>query len=281
MWDFLKRLFSDHEDGITVVVLDDNDPNLANTFKLRSMDAMTLFVIIFLLAVLTTTALFFLTPISSIYQQRVDDNFRDEVIAINERVIALQDSLTAREVQLDELKNFVRTVPDTTFELGEDFILGLQNADRNYYISPDNNYSYNMLTQHEVMNVLRKERKDDFPSFFPIAGPLSQGFSIDLGHYGIDIAATSDSEFKVIADGTVLSTTWTINFGFVISVQHADGLISVYKHAAGLYKEKGDYVLKGDFLGIVGDRGVSSTGSHLHLEMWKNGAPQDPLLYLN
>jgi hypothetical protein len=44
-------------------------------------------------------------------------NFRDEVIAINERVMALQDSLTvaSETAAWMILKNFVRSVPDTTF----------------------------------------------------------------------------------------------------------------------------------------------------------------------
>lgn len=281
MWNFLKRLFTEREGDVTVVVLDENDPDLASTFKLRARDAIFVGVIIFSGALLFSAALFYLTPLSAIYQQRVDDQFRDQVIAINERVMALQDSLIAREIQLDDLKNFVRSVPDTTFDVDDRFISGFGTPNTNFFMPTDNIYSYNMLTRHEVMNIMRTERRDDFPSFLPLAGPISQGFATDLGHFGIDIAAPENSEFRVIADGSVLSAVWTVNFGFVITVQHSNGIVSIYKHGSRLYKEKGDFVLKGDLLGRIGDRGVTSTGSHLHLEIWKNGVPQDPLLYLN
>lgn len=281
MWEFLKRLFSESDGNVTVVVLDENDPDLASTFKLRSRDAFSIVILIFVAAFLFSAALFFLTPLSAIYQQRVDDQFRDQVVAINERVMALQDSLIAREMQLDDLKNFVRSVPDTTFDVDDSFILGQQSLNRNVFTPVDDVNTYNMLTRQEVMNVLQTDRSEDFPSFFPISGPISQGFASDRSHYGIDIAATEDSDFRVIADGTVLSTFWTINFGFVITVQHSEGIVSIYKHASKLYKETGDFVLKGELLGVVGDRGVLSTGSHLHLEIWKNGVAQDPLLYLN
>lgn len=281
MWDFLKRLFSESDGDLTVVVLDENNPDLANHFKLRSRDGIFVVLVIFVAAIMVSAILFFLTPLSAIYQERVDEKFRDEVVAINERVIALQDSLLAREVQLDDLKSFVRSVPDTTFDVDSRLFQGFQGGSRDFFMPADQLYSYNMLTRHEVMYLLQTERSEDFPSFFPINGHVSQGFSIDIGHFGIDIAATENSEFRVIADGTVLGTLWTINYGYVIIVQHSGGITSLYKHASKLYKEKGELVLKGDLLGVIGDRGIMSSGSHLHLEIWKNGVPQDPLLYLN
>lgn len=281
MWDFLKRLFSEEDGKVTVVVLDENDPNLASTFKLKSSDAVKLISIIVFLAVLLTITIFFLTPISSIYQQRIDDNFRNEVIAINERVIALQDSLTVRELQLEDLKNFVRSVPDTTFEVNEGVLSNIRGSQSNLYLARDNVYAYNMLTPHETMNLLSVERSSDFPSFLPVEGTITQRYSSERGHFGIDIAAVSNRDFVSVSDGIVIEATWTINFGYIIVIQHKDGFITIYKHASKLYKEEGDFVLKGDLLGAVGNRGVLSTGSHLHLELWKNGVPQDPLLFLN
>ena len=57
-------------------------------------------------------------------------------------------------------------------------------------------------------------------------------------------------------------------------------MMSVYKHGARLLKNQGDFVLQGDILGLVGDRGILSSGSHLHLELWKDGTPQNPLMLL-
>ena len=281
MWDFLKRLFSEEDGKVTVVVLDENDPNLASTFKLKSSDAIKLISVIVLLAVFLTVTVFFLTPLSSIYQQRVDDNFRDEVIEINQRVTALQDSLTVRELQLEDLKNFVRSVPDTTFEVSEGVLNNLSGMQSNLYLVNENAYSFDMLTRQESMNLLSFERSSDFPSFYPVDGTITQRYSTERGHFGIDIAAVSDRDFVSVADGIVIEATWTMNFGYVLVIQHREGFITIYKHASKLYKEEGDYILKGDLLGTVGNRGVLSTGSHLHLELWKNGVPQDPLLFLN
>jgi len=280
MWDFLKRIFSEKDGEVTVVVFDENEPDVSSTFKLKSFDVVKIVLTVTIISVALTIGIFFISPLNSIYQQRLDDNFRDEVIAINERVRALQDSLMAREVQLNDLKEFVRTVPDTTFDV-ENYSSGVSFFERENYYRAAPAFAYEMLTRDEIINATRAERTPDFPTSFPIEGALTQGFSTEIGHYGVDFAATENSEFRAVADGAVVNTNWTISYGYVIYVQHAGGIMSVYKHAANLFKEKGDYVLRGDVLGVVGDRGVLSTGSHLHIEIWKNGVPQNPMLYFN
>lgn len=280
MWDFLRKIFSEKEGEVTVVVLDETDPDASTTFKLKSFDVIKTAIVVALLSIIFTVGIFFITPLSSIYQQQVDERFRDEVIAINERVGALQDSLYAREVQLNDLKEFVRTVPDTNFVVDrspfvrDDPPIG-NNLRESVYIP-----TYSMLNENQIISSSLLSNAPDFPSFYPLDGTLTQEFSTENGHFGIDIAAKEQTEFRSIADGTVVNTGWTINYGYVIYVQHSNGIMSVYKHAAKLLKKQGDVVLKGDLLGLIGDNGVLSSGSHLHLEIWKNGVPQNPLMYL-
>ncbi|HBX66955.1 MAG TPA: hypothetical protein DEG32_12680, partial [Balneolaceae bacterium] len=61
---------------------------------------------------------------------------------------------------------------------------------------------------------------------------------------------------------------------------HSEGIVTTYKHLSKLNKKEGDLVLKGDILGEIGNAGVLSTGPHLHFEIWKNGVPQNPEVYL-
>jgi murein DD-endopeptidase MepM/ murein hydrolase activator NlpD len=65
--------------------------------------------------------------------------------------------------------------------------------------------------------------------------------------------------------------------GFVIEVQHANNIVSVYKHNASLLKETGDLVRAGDVISVVGDSGeLYTSGPHLHFEIWFKGSPLDP-----
>src|SRR6056297_932139 len=281
MWEFIKRIFSEREGDVTVVVLDEHNPDGSSSFKLRARDIIKLVVVVILLSVLFTTILFFATPIGSLYQFKEDYALRRNVVEISERVMSLQDSLIARDTQLNDMKEILRTAADTTLAIEQ--MPGALMSDENYPVgvSAPNVQTFEMLSQNEIIFSGSLNKTPDFPSDYPVEGSMTQGYNAEDGHFGIDIAAGTGTIFKAVADGTVMNAGWTINYGYVIYLQHADGVVSVYKHGARLARSKGDFVLKGDILGEIGDRGVLSTGSHLHLEIWKNGVPQNPLMYLN
>lgn len=262
------------------MVLDQTDPNSSSTYNLNSFDVVKIGAVVAVISIGLTIGIFFVTPLSSIYQNQIDEKFRDQVISINQRVEALQDSLHAREVQLNDLKQFIRTVPDTNFAVDRSFAGGGQSVRENSWSEPVMVPTVDMLNQNGIISSSRITSAPDFPSLYPIEGTLTQEFSSDERHFGIDLAADSNTEFRSIADGTVVNTGWTINYGYVIYVQHSNGIMSVYKHGARLLKEQGDVVMKGDLLGLIGNSGMLSSGSHLHLEIWKNGVPQNPLMYL-
>lgn len=281
MWDFIKKIFSEREGDVTVVVLDDQDPNGSASFKLRAADIVKMATLVGLLSVVITTIIFFATPLGSLYQHRQDEDLRRDVISVSERVLALQDSLMARDLQLNNMKEVLRTVPDTSFAVnggaGEFLYSGDNISARREFPSIN---AFEMLSQSEIIFSGNLESNIDFPANYPIDGTLTQNYSAEKGHYGLDMAATPGTDFKALANGTVLNASWTINFGYVIYILHANGIVSVYKHGSKLLKQQGDFVLKGDILGSIGDRGVVSSGSHLHLEIWKSGVPQDPNMYL-
>lgn len=281
MWDFIKKIFSEREGDVTVVVLDDQNPDGSSSFKLEALDIVKVVFLVFLISVTVTTIIFFATPLGSLYQQQQDQSLREDVIAVSERLMSLQDSLNARDNQLRDMKKVLRLVPDTSFNV--ETVSSFQSGTRENEFRRDGNdvYAFDMLSQDEIIFSGNLERSPDFPSALPIRGSLSQGYDSNTGHFGIDFSAPPNTEFQSIADGVVMNTDWTINYGFVVYLQHSNGIITVYKHGSRLLKKQGDFVLKGDILGVVDDTGVLSSGSHLHLEIWKNGVPQNPKMYLN
>lgn len=280
MWSFLRKIFSERESEVTVVVLDENNPDGSVSFKIHAMEVIKLTFIVILVSVFLTTIMFLATPLGSMYQHQQDEQLRQQIVQITDRVTSLQDSIMARDAQLDELKFFLRTANDTTFEIGNRVYADqVERRARNKMNLPNTN-SPPSLSQNEIILSGQLDRTSDFPAEFPVEGRLTQGYSVQEGHFGIDIAAASNTNFRALADGTVINANWTITHGQVLFMQHADGIMSVYKHASKLHKKQGDFVLKGDIIGEVGDRGILSSGSHLHLEIWKEGIPQDPLMYL-
>jgi len=279
MWDFIRKIFSEREGDVTVVVLDDQNPDGSSSFKLAAQDIVKITLFVVIVSVLLTTIIFFATPLGSLYQQQKDDSLRQEAIAISERLVSLQDSLEARDRQLTDMREVLQTVPDTTFIVEASQRSVRTSASGMQREQPFLN-AYDMLSQNEIIFSGTLDRTPEFPANYPISGTLSQGFDPDKGHYGIDIAARTNTNFTALADGVVIHTDWTISYGHVIHLQHSEGIVTVYKHASKLLKQQGDFVLKGDILGAVADSGVMSSGSHLHLEIWRNGIPQNPIMYL-
>ncbi|MEO0527600.1 MAG: M23 family metallopeptidase [Bacteroidota bacterium] len=117
--------------------------------------------------------------------------------------------------------------------------------------------------------------------FSPVGGTLSQGYDADKKHYAVDIVALKDTPVKAVADGTVIFSEWTTETGYVIILEHKEGLISVYKHNGSLNKAQGDIVKAGEVIASVGNTGELTTGPHLHFELWNNGAPVDPMDFID
>jgi len=117
--------------------------------------------------------------------------------------------------------------------------------------------------------------------FSPLSGTISQEFDTENEHFAVDIVAPTDSPIKAVANGTVIFAEWTAETGYVIILEHMDGLISVYKHNGSLNKGQGDVVRSGEVIASVGNTGELTTGPHLHFELWSNGSPIDPLNFID
>ncbi len=116
--------------------------------------------------------------------------------------------------------------------------------------------------------------------FTPLRGTVTDHFNPDIGHYGVDIASRKNEAVKATLPGTVIVSAWTSESGYILIIQHSENLISVYKHNAVLLKKTGALVKSGEPIAIVGNSGEITSGPHLHFELWYNGIPIDPELYM-
>ncbi len=113
--------------------------------------------------------------------------------------------------------------------------------------------------------------------FPPVKGMVSSKFDPRLKHFGVDIVAKSRAPVSAALDGTIIFTGWTMETGYVIEIQHANNLITVYKHNATLLKEAGDLVHAGEAISVIGSSGeMYTSGPHLHFEIWYKGKALDP-----
>ncbi len=123
--------------------------------------------------------------------------------------------------------------------------------------------------------------KSSLVLFPPLNGTLSERFNRQKRHYAVDIVAPLDTPIKSVANGIVIFSEWTAETGYVIIIEHKDGLLSVYKHNGSLNKSQGEIVRAGEVIASVGNTGEYTTGPHLHFELWDNGNPANPLDFID
>lgn len=282
MLDFLKHLFNNQHRNINFLLIDDSGPESSTSFRFKPVRLIRLLILAVAGAVFITLLMVMFTPLGGMLYSQEDQALRKQAIEISGQVHALQDSLKARDNQMREMKQVLSAGIDTTFSVNysDADLLTQENGNLSEPETFSEVSSNGMLSANEIIFSSNYEKVPEFPADYPIEGTFTRGYNPDNDHYGVDIATEEGNSFKAIADGAIINQDWTLNYGYVLHVQHGDGVIVVYKHARTLNKSIGDVVLKGDILGTVGDVGILSSGPHLHIEIWKDGIPQNPNMYL-
>ncbi len=95
-------------------------------------------------------------------------------------------------------------------------------------------------------------------------------------HLGVDYAAPTGTPVRSVGQGIVDVAGVQGGFGNVVMVKHAGGQTTVYAHLSRINVKRGQSVMQGQTLGLVGATGWA-TGPHLHFEFRVNGQHKDPL----
>ena len=116
---------------------------------------------------------------------------------------------------------------------------------------------------------------------WPVNGTINSGFGPrgSSFHDGIDIAAPEGTPILAIEAGEVIYSDQLRGYGNMVILRHAGGIVSVYAHNEYNLVREGQSVVRGEVVARVGSTGRVS-GPHLHFEIRRNNAAQDPLRYL-
>ena len=116
---------------------------------------------------------------------------------------------------------------------------------------------------------------------WPVSGNVNSSFGArgSSFHDGIDIAAAEGTPIRAIERGEVIYGDQLRGYGNIVIIRHPGGIVSVYAHNQVNIAREGQRVEKGEIIAKVGSTGRVS-GPHLHFEIRRNNAAQDPLRYL-
>ena len=125
------------------------------------------------------------------------------------------------------------------------------------------------------------------PSIWPTEGRITSPFGYRIAplrsaseyHGGIDIANEAGTPIYATADGVVRHSGWAQGYGMCAVVDHGFGFSTLYGHMSEIIGKEGDQVKRGKIIGRMGSTGTS-TGNHLHYEVWTGGLPNNPMKFL-
>jgi murein DD-endopeptidase MepM/ murein hydrolase activator NlpD len=143
-----------------------------------------------------------------------------------------------------------------------------------------------VLNLRHIQQLARARMIAAIPSIDPVAGaPVVGCFCYRTSpdtefHPGVDLSADYGDVVRAAAAGTVASADWDGGYGQKIDIDHGNGYHTWYAHLSKMEVAPGQYVHKGQEIGLVGSTGFS-TGPHLHYQVMLNGTAIDPTPYLD
>jgi murein DD-endopeptidase MepM/ murein hydrolase activator NlpD len=261
-------------------------------FKLNLLNLVLAIIGMALLLIVITTFIIAFTPLREYIPGYTDTNLNREVYELNLRADSLRREMKKKDIYFENLKKVVE---------GYDFAADSALASVSIYeplpagvtdtITLKKSVQDSILrAEYEAQNQYNLFGKDYLSTtkpnslvknfYVPLTGKVINAFNPDKGHFGVDIASEGDKIINATLDGTVVFSSWSINHGYCIGIQHEDSYFSVYKHNATLLKKEGEYVKAGEAIAILGKSGEAEAFEHLHFELWHNGLALDPVEYM-
>lgn len=222
------------------------------------------------------------TPLRNYLPGYMNSEVREQVVMNALRADSLKWVLERQQMYIMNIQDIISgnvkvdTVQsiDSLATVRSDVLMERTQAEEKFRKQYEETERYNLTTIDNVTAV------SGLIFFRPTRGMISSEFNANQNHFGIDIAANPNESVLATLDGTVILATYTADTGYVIQMQHAQNLVSVYKHCGSLLKKVGDTVKAGEAIALVGNTGEKTTGPHLHFEIWNRGRALDPNKYI-
>ena len=207
---------------------------------------------------------------------------KKSIIDLREKQKEHEDKVKQLVVQAEQKANEIEGIYDEKKNL-----LSSTTANKNALIQMEKKLE---IQEAEVTRILESYKYGSAPSgkfAWPVAGRIQSGFGnryhpifgYNRFHSGIDIVASYGTLVKAADGGQVVQAGYFGGYGYSVMLYHGGGFATWYAHLSSINVSMGQFVQRGQVIGLVGSTGWT-TGPHLHFEVRINGAPQNPLAYL-
>jgi murein DD-endopeptidase MepM/ murein hydrolase activator NlpD len=267
-----------------LVILNDQTYEERVSFRLTRLNVFIAVSTLAVILIVLTILLIAFTPLREYIPGYTDVTLYNKIAKLQQKADSLEIDQKRKSLYLYNLSRIL-SGKDTVPELPEPEVgdsdyssITLEQSREDSILRAEFEYEsmYNLYFMGDENDHVSEASIRTINFFTPINGIVTNEFYPAMDHFGIDIAAKSNEAVKSTLDGVVIMADWTLETGYILAIQHANNLISVYKHNSSLLKQQGARVKAGEPIAIVGTSGELSTGPHLHFELWYNGIPVNP-----
>jgi len=99
-------------------------------------------------------------------------------------------------------------------------------------------------------------------------------------HEGLDLGAPTGTPVAASGDGQVVWASWRDRYGYLVEIDHGNGLKTRYGHLSKILVTLGSHVGRGAIIGLVGETG-RTTGPHLHYEVRMGEQATNPMKFIS
>ncbi|MCO8292518.1 peptidoglycan DD-metalloendopeptidase family protein [Tetragenococcus halophilus] len=146
------------------------------------------------------------------------------------------------------------------------FLTGRYATDHKYHEKLNQLIEDYELTRYDHKQTLVSEKADYIRPLDAFKLTSKYGKRNDSFHRGVDLAAPQGTKIKASREGKVTRAAFHPSWGNYVTVQHSDGLTTLYAHCEKINVEVGQLIEQGEKIASVGSTG-HSTGPHLHFEV--------------
>lgn len=269
---FKERL----RENFRLVVLNDNTLEEVSTYRLNLLNIYLLISSIFVIAGTLVTLLIVFTPIKTFMPGYGDIEANIEFIELQQKTKELENEMSALTEYISRSINRLNSDSTEIFESANKVRKEVKSS---FPIDFEEDERFKLVDKPKEK--INKAKLGQYYLLPPMNGPISAVFDPNIKHYGVDILGPKNTAVKAIMDGYVISSDWTLESGNTLAIQHANNIVSFYKHNSSLLKKAGSFVQAGEAIAIIGNSGTLSDGPHLHFELWYNGLPVNPTEFIN
>ncbi len=263
-----------------------NEDTFEETFSLK-LNLMNVFVVVTLSAIFLisiTTYIIAFTPLREYIPGYASTKLKQDAVVLALKSDSLQNNIEINNQYIASIKKVL--VGNVEYaHLNKDSLQGDSSINAeplNLSTTKQEQELREKVALEDKYNVFdNATAKINFVLFPPTNGKLIKKYNPNSKIYGVEIAIAKDTPIKSVAAGTILFADWTPTNAYVIIVKHQDELISVYKNIAFLTKAVRDNVKSGEVLGLAGSKENQNYNKNLYFELWKQGFPINPTLFIN